>query len=237
MLAVTDSQPLSREALAEALLGAVKPYRFEDTRFHAILAKGPAPPRILARFACGTYALATQFVGMLATMVATAPDPHARLLLLENLLEEEGIVLKPSRGLAVRPAARHVNLARRFVAACGVNPDTVELERWPAQAMNRARTLIAQDRWVEATAYLLIGNELKAGEACPAIVELLIAQGFAERDVAFFEVHIEADQSHGQEAVAMVCDAATDRKTQEAAIRAAGDGARAWFDNYGGRAG
>ena len=227
-------EPLTPSAFAEALHQAIAPWRFEDTRLHAQLSRSHVRASLLRGFAGSTYLLAANFLGVLATLADQSLDPEARLLLIENLLEEEGIVLKPSRGFIIRPEQRHVALAARFLHACGCDPEALGDVGTTALSTAGGMELLAQGRWLDAVAFILIGNELKSGAASAVIVERLRSIGFAERDIAYFQVHIEADKDHGNQAIAILTRLATSREQQDSAILAAQAGARAWFSSYGG---
>jgi len=238
MLAATEAAPLAPDELEAALLDAVAPYRFEDTRFCAILAADNVPKAAIRHLARGTVAGANGFVALLARMVEAAPDPASRLLLLENLLAEEGILFSPSRGIQVKPQLRHANVARRLALASGMSEGEIDAIGPEAEPANfaHARRLLCEDRWLEAVAYLLIGAELKTGLSCPLIVDLLRRAGLSRQDVAFYEMHSEADLAHGRQAFDMVLRNASTRCLQDVAIKAAADGARDWFQTYGGLA-
>ncbi|MEQ1687131.1 MAG: iron-containing redox enzyme family protein [Sphingopyxis sp.] len=229
-----DTRSLDRAAFRDRLVAAVDQFRYEDTRLCALLHSGRCPKPLLLRYALATYSAAHQFLASLSEMIELAPSAKARLVLLENLLEEEGIFLRPSAGLIVRPEKRHPALALRFVKACGGDGTMIDSE--VKHSIGRGRELLADGRWLEAAAHLLVGQEYKF----PAVAEAnrlgLLKCGFSEHDIAFFTVHIDDDKKHGEEALDLVLDHATTRDEQEAAIWAAADGARIWFDLHGGSA-
>lgn len=237
MLATTEQRPLSAQDFEAALKAAIAPYRFEDTRLHHLLSRPKVPATLLRKFARGTYASASNFLGVLARLANAAPDSQSRLFLLENLMEEEGIILKPSHGLTMRPEQRHVALAARFAASCGEDPRALAGNVAATTAgSEQVDRFLAQDRWVEAVGYMLIAQELKFGEACATMVELLRGHSFSNRDLAFFEVHIEADMEHGQQAIDIVTRHAGDAQSQSAALLAVEQGVNDWFASYGGPA-
>lgn len=225
---------LDRAAFEQALLAATEPWPLEQTRFYRTLTARRCPLSLLRRYARSTYLSATLFCATIAELVDKAPDRDARLTLLENLLEEEGVHLNPRRGLIVRPEARHPALALRFLRATGVE-DVSEQEAFgdALHATGPGRALLADGRWLEAVAFLLIGQELKFATAAGPLLKALGQQGFSDRDLAFFSVHIEADAEHGQQALDLVLDRAVTAQDQQACIVAAGAGARHWFDSHG----
>jgi len=224
---------LSRAAFERALLDAVDAWPCEETRFYQLAMRGRCPGPMLVRYARSTYLSAKLFSSSLAQMIELAPDSEARLILLENLMSEEGIHLSPDRGLVVRSEQRHVALALRFlraVAGDGADPESNALH-----ATGQGRAMLAEGRWLEAVANLLVGQELKFGTASVLLLNALRQCGLQERDLAFFAVHADLDCEHGREALDLVIDRARTRVDQERCIRAAHDGARQWFEMHGGR--
>lgn len=230
----TIERPLTRHAFEAALVSAIAGYSAEDSRFYRLVSAGRCPPAVLLRYARSTYVSAGLFCASIAEMIDKAPDREARLVLLENLLEEEGIFLQPTRGLVVRPEKRHPALAARFLEACGGRVEDAEADGLHATGPGRA--MLAEGRWLDAVSFLLIGQELKFGTASGALFALFRSQGIAARDLAFFAVHVEADSAHGRQALDLVLDRAHTPGEQRACIAAAGAGARHWFDMHGGGA-
>lgn len=226
----TIEAPLTRAAFAQALLGAVEPWRCEDTRLYRLVASGRCPRPVLLRYARSTYVSARLFCATIAELADKAPDAAARLILVENLLEEEGVFIRPESGLVVRPERSHTALALRFVKACGGGEADAANG---VHATGPGRAMLAEGRWLEAIAYLLVGQELKFAHASQIMLAALRRYGFAERDLAFFAVHGEADCKHGNEALDLVVDRAVTAAEQGRCIAAAGDGARHWFDMHG----
>jgi pyrroloquinoline quinone (PQQ) biosynthesis protein C len=224
-------RPFSRAEFERRLLGATGSWSFADTRFYRLLAAGRCPPSLLQRYAAATYRGARLFCASLAALAAAAPDPGAKLVLLENLMEEEGVDLLPGTGLRVRPGRGHVALAERFVAACGGFRDAAES---PAHhALDPGRDMLNQGRWLDACAFLLIGQELNFSSICALMVPPLRRHGIAARDLAFFQVHIAADAKHGREALDLLLERARTAAEQKGCIDAATAGARTWFDRHG----
>jgi pyrroloquinoline-quinone synthase len=230
----TTEPLLDRAAFEQALLEAIAPWPLERTRLYCALIARRCPPSLLQRYARSTYLSATLFCASIAELIDKAPDPGARLTLLENLLEEEGIHLNPRRGLVVRSEARHPALALRFLCATGAEGASEEDAFGNGlHATGPGRNMLAEGRWLEAVAFLLIGQELKFATVAGPLLKALGKQGFSDRDLAFFAVHIEADAEHGQQALDLVLDRATTAQDQQACIAAAGAGARHWFDSHG----
>ena len=234
MLARTEIEAgaLPRTRFRAALLEAIADIRAEDTRLHRLLMARRCPPAVLRGYALATVRSTELFCATLAEMIEKAPDREARLVLLENLLEEEGMFVQGSKGIVHRPEASHPALARRFAAAVGAEGDGLEARH----ATGAGRAMLAKGEWVEAVAHLLIGQELLFAETAPAMARALEANGLDTRDVAFFWVHETADREHGEQALEMVLRHAQGRQQQERCIAEARAGALAWLEAHGGRA-
>ena len=235
MPANTEAPPLTRAAFRAGLLEQVAQVRAEDTRLWRLLDAGRAPRKVLQAYALATVRSAELFCATLAEMASKAPGPAARLHLLENLMEEEGLFLQPSRGLVSRPETSHPALARRFAAAVGLDPASLALES-ANHATGPGRAMLAEGRWAEAVSHLLIGQEYNFCHTAPRLAEALMKNGLSAHDVAFFIVHETADREHGEQAIAMVLDHADTRRLQDACIAEARAGAEAWLAAHGGRA-
>ena len=232
MLATTEAPPLSRAEFREELLGAIEGLRAEDTRLHRLLMARRCSPELIRRYALATVRSADLFCATLAEMADKAPDAEARLVLLENLLGEEGMFLQPSQGMVHRPEASHPALARRFAEAVGAEGDGLEARH----ASGPGRAMLTRGDWIEAVAHLLIGQELLFSETAPAMARALETSGLTTHDVAFFWVHETADREHGEQALEMVVRHAHDREQQERCIEEARAGAREWLEAHGGLA-
>ena len=225
---------LERAEFERALLAAVDGFPCEQTRFYRLVDTGRCPAPVMLRYARSTYLSATLFCASIAEMIDKAPDGAARLILLENLMQEEGIHLRPDRGLVVRPDTRHPALALRFLRACGGDETSEDAAFGDAlHATGPGRTLLREGRWLEAVSFLLIGQELLFGSASGRLFDVLRRHGFADRDLAFFAVHVEADMEHGRQALDLVLDRALEGGLQRACIAAAAAGARSWFEMHG----
>ena len=230
-LPATD-RPLSREAFEKALCEPAAFYRFDQTRMYRLISSGRCPRPLLRRWARSACRTAEVFCPFLAELAETAPDREARLLILENLMEEEGIFLSRTRGLVVRPDQRHVALAMRFVRACGGEEDGGPADD-VIHSLGPARTLLAEGRWLEAVSFALIGQELGFATTCTVMFHMLRKVGFSERELVFFAIHGEADCAHGRQALDIVIDRALTAEAQRRCLAAAERGARYWFDNQG----
>ncbi len=229
-----DQAPLDRPEFAARLISTVDAWPCEATRFYQLLLSGRCTQGMLVRYALATWQSARLFAATLAEMAEKAPDARSRLHLIENLMDEEGITMRASKGLIHRPESAHAALAERFARACG--GESVSLDDHALYATGPGRALLAEGRWVEAVANLLLGQEMPFSTSSGLLAEALKRNGLSERDVAFFSVHVEADYDHGQQALAIVLDHALTRELQEKCIAAASAGARLWFEMHGGAA-
>jgi pyrroloquinoline-quinone synthase len=224
---------LPPEQFSEALVSTVGSYPLEETRLYTLLTSRKCPLSLIQRYARSAHLSASLFCATLPELIEQAPNDKAKLTLLKNLLEEEGIHMSESKGLVVRPEARHPALAIRFAEACGANQD---LDKNPLSAVSVCQDYLSQGRWLEAIAYTLVGQELPFAHTSTLIMNALMLQGYAARDLVFFAVHREADKRHGQEGLDLVTENSHTRKQQDAALRAARDGARHVFSLHGGAA-
>lgn len=216
------------------MLAAIGEFDFALSRFCRMVASGRCPRLVLQRYARETYRGALLFCANLADLAEQAPDGEARLVLLENLLEEEGIHLREGRGLVSRPDQRHPALALRFVKACGANEEETNVSEDEAPHLSTpGRRLIDERRWLEAVSFLLIGQEYRFATISAMLLEHFRRLGLAERDLAFFSVHIEADDAHGRQALDLVLDRARTGEEQQACIAAARSGSWHWFAHHG----
>jgi|SRR6185436_5861406 len=163
----------------------------------------------LRDYAAQYFHYAMAFPTFISAMHAHTDDIATRQMLLENLIEEE------------RGSENHPELWLRFCESLGLDRDAVK-----AGAPNDAtRTLIATMKSLAREGALHEGlAALYAYESqIPAVAKAKIeglAQNYgisADRDIAFFSVHMEADVHHSQTSRAILrdlCD--SDAKTAQA---------------------
>jgi len=228
------TEMLSHEEFSEALLNAVAEFPLEDTRAYQLMISRKCPRPFIQEYACSAYKAASFFCEILPELIEQAPNDKARLTLLKNLLEEEGIHISSSKGLIVQNEARHTALALRFLDACGASQ---RLKKTPGNRLSPARKYLSEGRWLEAVAFIMIGLELPFAHNSTLIMNSLIGQGYAAKDLVFFAIHRDADKRHGQEALDIVINNSHSREQQDAAIQAAREGTRHVFSIHGGIAG
>ena len=152
----------------------------------------------LRDYAAQYFHYAMAFPTFISAMHAHTDDIATRQMLLENLIEEE------------RGSENHPELWLRFCESLGLDRDDVK-----AGAPNDAtRTLIATMKSLAREGALHEGlAALYAYESqIPAVAKAKIeglAQNYgisADRDIAFFSVHMEADVHHSQTSRAILRD-------------------------------
>jgi pyrroloquinoline-quinone synthase len=134
----------------------------------------------------------------MAALVGRIPDPHLRLDILHNLVEEHG---------EFREQAFHHNTFQKFLRTIGSKPETLDaLALWPAvRAFNSVLT---------ASCVL---DELEVGVACMGIIEFAFAgisarigKAVVERgwisadDLVHYSLHAEIDDRHAEEFFAVI---------------------------------
>jgi pyrroloquinoline-quinone synthase len=150
--------------------------------------KGELTRAQLGAWAAQHYQYVSQFPRWCATVYGTCPYPDARDFLLENIIEEES-------------GTKHVDLLIRFAEACGVS--RAEVEGTPQLPSTRGLTAwcfeMSHQPFYEAAAGLLVGLESQVpGIYRRNLPPLKPLYGFADREIEFFAVHIEADAIHGE---------------------------------------
>jgi pyrroloquinoline-quinone synthase len=134
--------------------------------------------------------------------------------LFENLGDEED------------PDDRHLDMLKDYVAACGVNRDSVEgaILLYGTEALqNWGWRLVYQSPWQAAVAGMFIGLESQFLGICQNIVPALHRYYGHEpgaREIRFFEEHIEADAIHGSKGFAIVEKYCNTAELQALALRA-----------------
>ena len=134
------------------------------------------------------YQYVSQFPRWCAAVYAECPDPDARDFLLENIVEEES-------------GTKHVELLIRFAEACGATRADVENTRQlpTTRALTAWCYEVSRKPFHVAAAGLLVGLESQVpGIYRRNLPPLRTQYGFTDHEVAFFTVHIEADEVHGE---------------------------------------
>ena len=140
----------------------------------------------------------TFFPRPMAALVGRIEDPHARLDILGNLVEEHG---------EFDASAFHHNTFKRFLTSIGANADALDaLQLWPqVRAFNSVLT---------ASCVL---DELEVGIGCMGIVEhafagisakigsAVVARGWVSAaELVHYKLHAQIDERHADEFYAVV---------------------------------
>lgn len=213
-------------AFIDELRAASGKHPIAESRVCRLIQSGRISRDSIRLFAAAAVAGATHFMSHLARVYRITPNPEVKLALLENLLEEEGVHIKP-HGLDIRPSSRHVTWARRFSDAAGTSQAQLD------QAMIDFRrpeldALIEQGDWLGALAYLTLGLEANTPHTFVPILEGLKKMGFSDSELVFFSNHITLDMQHGDEAFELVA-AVTPQARQQDVLDAVEAGADFWW--------
>ena len=224
-MAATETTTFESELAAAARLD------MRRNPFIGAMTAGRCSRDVVRRYAAGVFSFAETFPQLLLAIASRCDDREVRLALLENLMEEEGIVAIDGGHFVVDESRRHPALARRFAHAAGVSDD--DLRAAAAAAPVAAKWLhgaIAADRVAAALAYVTIGFEANT----PATMILLASAleknyGFASHDLEFLTAHVEADAGHAAAGLRLTARIARDDAARADAIRGAHRGAAAWW--------
>jgi pyrroloquinoline quinone (PQQ) biosynthesis protein C len=220
------------DTFRDALLATKLRWPMAQSRSMQMLVMPQCPPRYLKQFALKCLAGAARFPGQLAAIYAIAEEPRVKLLLLENLLEECGMHVKPWQGINVYPEALHTRWIERFAQACGV----ADAER--TRAVFNAHqdpgapwfvSAIKEKRWLEALSYLLVGQEANFPAFASIALQTLRIKGFSDTDLVFFIQHIEADAKHGDDTIQLLADLPLTPEEQQRVLAAAHQGSDDWW--------
>jgi pyrroloquinoline quinone (PQQ) biosynthesis protein C len=206
------------------LLAASREPDIASNPFVRGVGEGAYQPAALRAYAAELAAIAVGFPRVLASILAHCDHPAARRALLENLLEEEGAVaFRPGDGLAIDPARRHGELARRFARAAGAGQAEAPRSTWFDRELR-------DGRWIGPFAYTAVGVEANVPRAFAVMVPGLRRHyGFADEDLAFLTEHLAADERHGEQGAAVVAEAATTEAARREALDGSRRGAQAWW--------
>jgi pyrroloquinoline quinone (PQQ) biosynthesis protein C len=203
---------------------AVREPAVEHGRFFRLLESDADAQAALREYALRLYQGVHAFARRLYAICSVVPHADARVLIAENVLEEEGFVPTSGR-LVLQSAASHRSLAERFARACGLGDAELAaaVQRLPRGWFEDA---IQEGRWLAAMAYLLVGVEGNGAPACRALLANLQRRGFAAGELAFFELHGSADEEHSAVGLTLVERFACDVQQRTEALAAAARGAR-----------
>lgn len=168
--------------------------RLRATPFLRACASRTAGRSTLLAFVRQQFHYSRHFTRYLSALLCALPDEEDRHALTANLFEE--------MGLGSPGAKPHALLYREMMIAMGVPPD----DRAPGSAPNAAtlalvstmlRLCMDEDAVVGLGA-LCLGAEALVPTIYPLVVDAFRAIGEPEENLAFFLLHIEADDAHAR---------------------------------------
>ena len=167
----------------------------------------------LRDYAAQYFHYAMAFPTFLSAMHAQCDDIATRQLLLENLIEEE------------RGSENHPELWLRFCESLGLSRDEVQAGSPNAATRTLITTMksLAREGALHEGLAALYAYESQIPDVAKAKIEGL-AKWYsisADRDVAFFSVHMDADVAHSQTSREILRDLCDDDAKVAAADRAA----------------
>ena len=181
--------------------------------FFELWAQGKLTKEQTAFYCTQHYHFVGEFLNWLAYMASQIPERDVKNYLYENLGDEEN------------PDDRHLDMLKDYVAASGVERDSVErsiLLGGTEQLQNWGWMMVYRKPWAVAAAGLFIGLESQFLDICKKIVPALIQHyGYKSRarEIRFFEEHIYADEIHGAKGFAIVEKYCITPELQAAAIK------------------
>lgn len=177
--------------------------------------------KLLGEWTKQHYHYVSHFTECLAAVYAHCPHWDVQKFLAENIAEEEGIV-----GQGGFAPVRHSDLLLEFGEHCGMGrqsvldaqingellPETLGLQSWCFRQTMRP--------YIEALAGLLIGLESQVPQIYSKTTPPLIEKyGFIEEEVAFFTLHIVADEEHSERGYEILEKHATTAEQRASCVR------------------
>jgi pyrroloquinoline-quinone synthase len=197
---------LSREDFRSALEAARDEWHCKNHPFFTSWAAGTLSKDAMKAYCQQHYNFVSNASRYAGIMYGMCDWWDARQLFLENLNEEED------------PRERHVDKLARFGKALGMDLDesrgSPDLPTTAALKDYILNTILLRGT-LHGTALLIIGLESQVPDLYrPIVPALRHVYGFAEEDIEFFVLHIEADVEHGDHGFQIVLDHTHDEQTQ-----------------------
>jgi pyrroloquinoline-quinone synthase len=120
-----------------------------------------------------------------------APDSEAKLWLAKVLVDEYG---EGSEG------KDHSQMYARFLRGAGGDPDSVKAGRVPRPAhrfISEHRRIVSEAPFLEGLGAVGPGHEWAIPKMFEAVIPGLRRAGFDEQTMAYFTLHVEQDDDHG----------------------------------------
>ena len=166
--------------------------------FFELWAQGKLTKEQTAFYCTQHYHYVVEYLNWLAFEASQVPQRDVKTYLFENLGDEEN------------PDDRHLDMLKDYVAASGMERDSVEgsiVLAGTDQLQNWGWRMVYQTPWPAAAAGLFIGLESQFLDICKKLVPALHRHyGYKAhaREIRFFEEHIHADEIHGSKGFAIV---------------------------------
>ena len=211
---------MAKSAFRMALEEAVTQRHSAQHPWSEAWASGRLDRRILGQWVKQQYHFVRHFSEWVAAVYANCPHQDVQQFLLENVAEEEGLI-----GSGNFAPVRHTDLLLEFAAVCGTpNAEIIEAEAkgelLPELLGLRSWCTVQSRRpFIEALPGLLIGLESQVpGIYRKTTPPLIDKYGFAEAELAYFNLHIEADVAHSEKGYEIVEKYATTDAERTTAI-------------------
>ena len=210
----------------QALDARISARHLLDHPFYQRWTAGTLTPAELRDYAGQYFHYAMAFPTFISAMHQHTEDIAVRQMLLENLIEEE------------RGPENHPELWLRFCEALGMNRDEVRSGSANEATQHLIATMrsLARDGALHEGLAALYAYESQIPAVAKAKIEGL-AKNYAisaERDIAFFSVHMEADVAHSQtsrEILRDLCDSSGKTADAEQAASATLDALYGFLDS------
>ncbi|HXV48758.1 MAG TPA: iron-containing redox enzyme family protein [Candidatus Binatia bacterium] len=170
----------------------------KDHPFFELWATGKLTKEQSAFYCTQHYHYVGEYLNWLAYEASQIPQRDVKAYLFENLGDEEN------------PDDRHLDMLKDYVAASGVERNSVETAivlPGTDQLQNWGWRLVYQTAWPAAVAGMFIGLESQFLDICKKVVPALHKHyGYKPhaREIRFFEEHVYADEIHGAKGFAIV---------------------------------
>jgi len=197
----------------DRLLAARDKNHSKDHPFFELWAAGKLSKEQTAFYCTQHYHYVGEYLNWLAYEASQIPQRDVKIYLFENLGDEEN------------PDDRHLDMLKDYVAACGMNRDSVEgaiVLAGTDALQNWGWRLVYQNPWQAAVAGMFIGLESQFLGICQKIVPALhryYGHKPGEREIRFFEEHISADAIHGAKGFAIVEKYCSTAELQSLAVK------------------
>ena len=163
-------------------------------------------------------------------MLSICPNPKCRSHIIENMLEEEGLTVKPgSRKLERADGRNHQVMFQKFGRSLEIKEDYMEGDLWTGKS-EWLENAIAKSQWQSVLAFALVGGESNVPRFFRVMIPALQENyGFTDDDLVFFREHLVADEVHGDIGATLLAECAQTSMEKETILEAVKIGARSWW--------